>query len=608
MFMDLDRRNAFILKLKTGIWDGLRRYSIYLLGAVILLLYIHVVLLQTDVYETMVIEEGQVTFTAEFDYVSYVVPVNEDPGLADAAKSGVVATIHILDASGSLAADITIDGGEVYTNGNTLIPDLLKETGNGFYLTEGDTYSIQYWCYADGLLEEELSFVLYGTSVPMTEEAIALILLTAVLMTGLRLSEPWGDRSLPHRENAGFVLIFLAIAGMLLISLPVMNAWDAERTAFADAYALSSSLLNRETVDEEGFVYIAESGIRNMKYISETNSLHQFWTAWYDGTESAKVSSLYQTSGGQPSLLTWIDALAIALARLLHMPYQIVYLSGKLANLLIGLVMLLLVLRLMHGKKQDDKGQALYKDPATLLILTLFLLPSTIQGLLSYQIYGIVAVSGILAAVLLHRYICIRNSNQRRRHIYFALTALACLSCTIGVVRILIGGGNPLMVFTNAVISNADLWLMGTTVLWPQESTDLRLTASIIFVLLVFIWLDFQVGDKAGKSKSYSRWNYPGVAVIFAGIAALILSGSIEYVNNAEMSLSYVPSVVLLPLMLVIFTDGGGKGDPEGLYGKDLGSEGGASAEFMTGAMKRRMIRELIVLMIAFMCFRCVTA
>ena len=494
---------------------NLRRSAVVLLGCGILLFYLFLVILQQQVCDTLVIENGQTTFTATFEDLGSIVPSNTDQGIKGSLEEDyILITIEIEDEDGTLAAYYESSrlsiGTDVFASSAAIEPD-----GDIAGLVKGETYTITYWAYLNDTQIDSLSFALYRETGQMLPEAGALSVLTILLLIMMWLTEQpdrvrkdiLGEKTLAARNRGGreadsardaddrgegsgrirgaareaarrigrhpavYVVIFLCVSGIFLISSPNLNQMEEERIAFSDAYALSNSILGKEAADENGYVYIEESGIRAMADMEDAQSLHHFWTNWEAGNEreSGATSVWYQMSGGIVSPITLLDALAIAAARMLKLPYQMVYLSGKLVNLAIGFGIFIAILFLFpegrgkHVASNNDAGRVTYSDPSSLFVLGMFLLPSMMRTLLSYQGYGVLAAICILIVLL-----SVRHAQYRKIVCRIALGILAVL-CAIGLIRTLLARVNVVTAAVRTFTANADAWLYGLVFAWPGQ-------------------------------------------------------------------------------------------------------------------------------------------
>lgn len=435
--------------------------------------------------EEILVEAGQGSFQASLSRIEAVIPCNNDVARQELLdENGARVTIVIRDAAGETAAQLTIADGEIHTNGYNSTENLQAE-GLPFTLEKGQTYSLEYKADCEGIPLTELSFALYGEEhkLPVLLGA-ALGLLLCVLGIFLHCAAPGGCSA------RGYRLLWLALTGLFLISAPKMNEGMSERTAFAEAYAASNLLLGREAADADGYVYIEESGIRNMGYLSYAVPLHRFWSDMSSGNqrEEGKISSLYRmdrTGAGQggPSVLSYLDGAVIALLRRRKAPYQLIYLSGKLLHaLLCGLLFLVFLSVWETGKARREKAASLWRTDSLAyeFLPVLFLLPSMLQGGLSYRWRSVLIAAWLTSALFLW------NKGKKRG---FAGVILLPVSGIVlwKVIGTLQAGENVLQALICAVMVRADEWMLGLVGCYSVSPEALRFPVLLLECVLGYV-------------------------------------------------------------------------------------------------------------------------
>ena len=473
----------------------------------------------------IIIEDGQNSFEAAFAHVTAVVPANNNAALKellDEKPSDIC--VQIRSAAGEPAAEIFISGADIHTNGYTSTENL-QEEGGSFDLIPGERYTLEYTGVCDGTGLENLSFVLYADRQKLLW-ASGVLLFIAVLLAFAFARGLSGGKSNIH----SFLLIYLAIALLFGISSPKMNEETAERTAFANAYAVSSRILGREAEDDEGYVYVEESGIRNMGYLSYSVPLNRFWTDWANGNlrESGKISSLYRTDG-RMNALTIPDALMIAAARKAGASYQAVYLSGKVLNALLGFLLFALCLCVLSGRKQE-----------LLLFSMFFLSPAMMQGLQSYQSYGLLAAAAFLLEVA-----CLRTCRVSVEYVVIDLLSAGGILC--GIIRLVQSGGRLVDSVVCSLLESADRWCLGMAYGFCVNPESLRFPAYLMLVLLLYIGAMFQKRCAGGMRHREKK----GVLCIALTVLSLCLSGYPETRDNGLVVLTGITGVCFLPLLLI---------------------------------------------------------
>ncbi len=434
--------------------------------------------------EEIVVEAGQESFQASLSRIEAVIPCNNDVTRQELLdENGARVTIVIRDAAGETAAELTIAEGDIHTNGYNSTENLQAE-GLPFTLEKGQTYSLEYEADCEGIPLTDLSFALYGGEhkLPVLVGA-AFGLLLCVLGIFRHCAAPGGCSA------RGYRLLWLALTGLFLISVPKMNESASERTAFAGAYAASNLLLGK-AADADGYVYIEESGIRNMGYLSYAVPLHRFWSDWSSGNrrEEGKISSLYRmdrTGAGQggPSVLSYLDGAVIALLRRIRAPYQLIYLSGKLLHaLLCGLLFrgFLFVWETGKAGRERTASSGRTDSPAYDLLPVLFLLPSMLQGELSYRWRSILIAAWLTAALFLW------NKGEKKLFAGAVLLPVSAAALWKGIGT-LQAGENVLRALICAVMARADEWMLGLAGCYSVSPEGLRFPVLLLECVLGYV-------------------------------------------------------------------------------------------------------------------------
>ena len=459
----------------------------WLIGAMLVFLAFYFILFLATLNgrEEIIVESGQTSFTATMSEVAAVIPCNNDTSLQEMLDSnGSDVRVIIQNEAGDTVTEVSAMDADIHTNGYNSTENLQME-GTCFSLEKGQTYTLQYEARCGDTELTDLSFVLYG------EEHKLPVLLAAVL--GLLICVIVIVR-VCRCTVKGYRLLWLALAAVFLVSMPKTNEKSSERTAFANAYAASNLLLGQDAVDVNGYVYIEESGIRNMGYLSYSVPLHRFWSDWKSGNEreTGKVSSLYQVRSGTaqpgPSVLSYIDGGMIALARICRAPYQIVYLSGKLLH------MLLCFLLFCGFLSAWEKGMAAGNDSYAgyELLPALFLLPSMLQSAQSYSWCCIV-----ISAVLLFVTICVGSG--RIRLLCRSASVIVIVFVIQAVVRAMQHGENVLRIFVNQIMLHADDWAAGIAYYYSVSPDSLKFPMLMLDCVVLYVFVILPFGQMRGR-------------------------------------------------------------------------------------------------------------
>jgi hypothetical protein len=436
--------------------------------------------------EEMIIEAGQESFTATLTQITAVIPCNNDVSLKELLdENGSDVSIVICDESGDTAAEIAVVGGEIHTNGYNSTENLQAD-GASFTLEKGKTYTLRYEASCGEVSLTDLSFVLYGEEhkLPVLSAVVwGLLLCILVIVKCCGCSA------------GGYRLLWLALSAVFLISAPKMNEKESERRAFAEAYAASNVILGQEAADADGYVYVEESGIRNMGYLSYSVPLHRFWSDWRSGNgrETGRVSSLYQletsSSAMQGSALSYINGAAIALMRVLKAPYQLVYLSGKLLHMLIVFLLFSLFLSIWKRERAaaEQMGMTFYE-----FLPIFFLLPSMLQSSQSYH-WGGVSVSVVLTAA------AAAWSFRRKKPVCCPLAVLSAVIVLSWIHAGIERTGYGLRPLIRAVMEHADEGGMNLICSWSVSYDALRFPIAALICVLLYFFLIQPAVDHAGR-------------------------------------------------------------------------------------------------------------
>lgn len=396
--------------------------------------YILLYLFPMKGYEEMVVEEGQSSFIASFEDVYYIIPANHDvtqQTLLDSTTANL--ELLIVNTEGEVAGTVRSGAISIHTNGYNSTENI-AEDGLPVRLVPGERYRIVYHAVCGDQDLNHLSFILYGQGVRMYWLfAVVTVSALLILSGGFLLHRNGG--SAPNRLRAGLVMIWIGTALLFIVSAPKMNEMEENRQAFARAYAVSSHLLGKQETDPNGYVYIEESGIRDMGYLSYSVPLNRFWSDRQSGDirEERKISSLYRISDDRIWLypLTFPDGAAIAFARILKLPYQMVYLSGIMFN---GILAFILFVLAVNRYLKEGPGDGTFRSGNSTSIclnavIFFFLMPSVMQGTFSYLSWG------VIAALIITIPAAVRNRKENRRRIAIALAAAFLVSCVSVIYR-----------------------------------------------------------------------------------------------------------------------------------------------------------------------------
>ncbi|MDO4284078.1 MAG: DUF2142 domain-containing protein [Eubacteriales bacterium] len=346
------------------------------------------------VYSETYVPVGAHTFTAEGKELSAIGVRSEDSDYKEFLfRNQVGLTIGLYDSDGGSLWEEELGGNYLKTDGFTLYDsDYAKQLP--IELTKGESYSI-YLGSQDGTRRaidlKHLSLMVYGETRSMLWFYFILL-----LIGGGAVALAWWILQGEQKRYRFFTLLFFLQALLFIAVMPV-RTMDAEGGGFLSAYHLSNEMMGRGEYDADGRVRIEENALRNLEATDNGQALYRFWTEANYGNERTDVSEESATSphtadaDGALSAFYLIPALGITLGRILQLPWQGIYLLGRLFNLLVMSGLLAVLFRSAHKRSKETYQWG--------MLLCLF--PSVIVGSTSYTVVApvieTVVVLGILA-------------------------------------------------------------------------------------------------------------------------------------------------------------------------------------------------------------------
>lgn len=255
---------------------------------------------------------------------------------------------------------------------------------------------------AEGMEEDEASFKISGFEIDNTG-SVSLWRMAAVFAVAfLILLTLWLSREIAIKTEVFFVIAGLFLGGICLISQPGHKiSWD-EEIHFQHAYSLSyrmelknqmyyppaASLLG--SVSRESWPYDVHTS--KEEYIEEAKRWSQI------GTPDLKDNSEYYSQLVPVNFKTVgyvMSALFIELGKLLHLPFSMIYMMGRLGNLLMYLAVIYLAIRhIPFGKKTM---MALGLMPTPLFLASTYSYDATVIA------FSFLAISYMLGEILSER-------------------------------------------------------------------------------------------------------------------------------------------------------------------------------------------------------------
>lgn len=333
------------------------------LVGILILLWLYITFYSVHGYEEMLIPAGTDHFVASFDRISNIVPVDEnveDDALIETEP--VSMTILFTDEQDGSTDQVDLRDSHIHVNGYADV-DSIHTEDLPLELVEGHTYSVQYWAVCDGQQIDGLSLALYGDETSFLWLQVTLLLLALIGAVCL-----WRIWKSSKYTIAAMLVLWSVLYCMYLLSMPLQLREDEER-AFARAYAVSNGMMGMEPVDENGYVYMEDAGLRNSGYLVYDVPYYRFWSNIGTPRDAGIATSVIYKDDGARTLRTYVDATAITAARSLGCSWPVVYLSGALMTGVIALIILGILL--VHGKKESIR----------IRLLSVALLPSLMTAL-----------------------------------------------------------------------------------------------------------------------------------------------------------------------------------------------------------------------------------
>jgi hypothetical protein len=463
-------------------------------------------------FQSVALRPGESTFIAPFDHMFFAAFCNEDISLKeelDAEPSHI--DIKLQDEAGATLYEAGIDV-IIHTDGFTNM-DLDYMPKMPVNLERNKEYTFICSCVsAKGTPVTDLSIIVYGDEADVRGLTLSWFLAGAALL-GLLI---WyaGRENFPIASYA----IMLVLALTLTICYLPATENTSSKTAYANIYSASSSLLKRRTVDENGYAYIEEDAIRDDGYIFFGDPYWRFFADTPE-REHARTEGLtsvnYSLDKKSFSPLQYPAVLAVTAARKLDAPYQVVRLIASAVNAFISAVLMLIAYHLITNRAQKQ------------FLILFSLLPSVTLSFARESGFGI-----FLSLCCVTLAICSRKNTNRIILIISAVTAL--VYPVWSVLRI---SGYPLKEGIQMLFTRYDDFLM------ESIAGDARFSKTAVFTGLAFL-LFFLF--KASTDRANATKRPISILWLIPTSAGLLL-----YAGLTVSALSSICGTVLLPLYLI---------------------------------------------------------
>lgn len=208
-------------------------------------------------------------------------------------------------------------------------------------LNENEKYTLK--CWLEGEQTDGITYAVFGE-----EKTIGTIYLGCCIVAMLLLCVIlwWSQIRLSFCWKFAIVSILL---GMLYNIAFVPLCVPDEMYHFAQAYANSNRILGKPACDESGRVIFSDSGMLRLELCqhSKGQGVYRFWNNWQYGNEREEAVSTKFYHSRYLKQYVYIPAAAIiSLMRLIKAPYQIVFLSGQMANFAFFILIMVLSMKL----------------------------------------------------------------------------------------------------------------------------------------------------------------------------------------------------------------------------------------------------------------------
>lgn len=342
------------------------KYVITLFGCVLLMfLWWQVRLQYKCAREEIIVESGtNMSFEAKFEQVHSLAFSNDDPTMESYLDENPVALhVGISDEQGNVLWEQKID--EINLSSFAII-EYREFKDFPIMLNIGQTYHVFY--SSEELKENSLTVAVYGLEKNFLPQYLVVC---ALIIIALLLAIYFTFDSQKIQGCKAFFIVYMILAILYSVVLPPFSVQD-EWTHFAQAYAISSNWMGKEAINDEGYIYVYESGLVRMNRCDDRQTGYRFWRDWdYGNTDGQYISGSYTYAPNLYKYIYYASAVGITIARLFHAPYQIILLAGRFTNLLLSVILSVLALKIGKDFRQS--------------MLAVLLLPSVVWIYSSYS-------------------------------------------------------------------------------------------------------------------------------------------------------------------------------------------------------------------------------
>lgn len=372
-------------------------------------------MLEHKVYDEIYVPAGESSFVAQGDTISAIGVRTEDYDMAEALKDHQVSlVVGMYDAEGNAVWEENLQGNYVEPNGFVIYDDNYSKM-LPVKVTPGETYSI-YLASQDSSQREMhlkyLSIMIYSGDNNMFLSYLILVL-ACILFISLSF--------MTMRRNfktGSLMLSFISISLIYIMVSPV-NSANGYLNGFSDSYHISNIMLGRAQNDKDGSVFISEDALRNIEVTDNAQALHRFYFDDNYGNDELASNDERVVNGEANSLILvntagigyifyLIPAVGITVARLLNAGWQVIFLAGRLSNLLVISLFLANLLRLLAKYRMEGAGE---------LVMAFLMAPAVIIGCGENSPFAFFAIIILIVSQILcyRSYRAVRHSKRVNR-------------------------------------------------------------------------------------------------------------------------------------------------------------------------------------------------
>lgn len=333
--------------------------------------------------EQILESSGSLTFSPQFKQIHDMGFSCDDIEAPWYPKDNIVsAKFWIEDSKGSVVWEQSFEE-VIITPYEISTPQGIEELPISLDMEEEYTFCFE----SKDMKQGTLTVVLYGaekSALPMYSIICAIMLIVIIIAMYVK------DAEISSKRKAILLVVIYLLLGVLYNLVFVPFSVQDEPTHFAQSYAMSSQWLGQDVQDENGYIFMYQSGLVRVSWGNDLQTQYQFWNNWNYGSEPCKeISIIYKDATALNKYVYIIPAVGITIARIMDLPYQMVLLSGRVVNALFFAAIAALALRINPNMKRS--------------MLAVLMLPSVVwlSASYSYDIWNM-GFSALLFSYCMH--------------------------------------------------------------------------------------------------------------------------------------------------------------------------------------------------------------